>query len=235
MAGVARLRGRLPQAKPRTTRDVPTSFRGVGCGQKDQEKPGCWRPLPSRALPALATPPRPRLRGAGCPAGLSWNLQKGRFKEERKRQWVVSQITRPQRKETPGWFCLRGTSAARVLRVPVTCVSSLRAVSSLQRWPQLSQSYFATDLREARQVARRHQRISCRDGTLRGVSGWQVGASTWALLCTAAQLESSPLRGVSATGSAEKVGWREGVSPALLVPLNEPGTRMEEVTGRLQA
>lgn len=71
VAGVARLRSRLPQAKPRTTRDVPTSFWGVGCGQKGQEKPGCWRPLPSRALPALATPACPRLRGAGCPAGLS--------------------------------------------------------------------------------------------------------------------------------------------------------------------
>lgn len=201
MAGVARLRSRLPQAKPRTTRDVPTSFWGVGCGQKGQEKPGCWRPLPSRALPALATPAWPRLRGAGCPAGLSWILQKGRFREERERQWVVSQITRPQRKETPGWLCLRGTSAARVLRVPVTCASSLRAVSSLQRWPQTSE-------RQGNLPGATSE--SAAGMGLRGVSGGQVGASTWALLCAAAQLESSPLRGVSATGSAEKVGWREG-------------------------
>ena len=48
-------------------------------------------------------------------------------------------------------------------------------------------------------------------------------------------LESSPLPGVSATGSAEKGGWWEGGNPALLVPLNEPGTRVEEVTGRLLA
>ena len=147
------------------------------------------RLLEASPQPGSASPGTPSMpKAVGSPAGLSWNLQKGRFKEERKRRGVVGQITRPQSEETPGWFSLRGALAARLLRVPVTCVSSLRAVSSLQRWPQLSQSYFAADLREARQLAQLHQRISLRDGTLMGVSGWQVGASKWAPLCTAAQM-----------------------------------------------